>query len=116
MVSAVQGAVVIIDVTAPVACQRCADGRGCGAGLLGADDGPRQVRLKAPQGMTLRAGDRVRLVIAPRQLLRAAWLAYGLPLSGLVLSVAIAVAVGVTDELTAGVVGLAGIVTATQFH
>lgn len=40
--------------------------------------------MKVAAGLVLEPGDRVRLEFAPAPLLRAAWLAYGLPLAGLV--------------------------------
>lgn len=68
---------------AAAACPRCAAGRGCGAGLLGPRP-PTELPVKAAPGVALKPGDSVRLELVPARLLRAAWLAYGLPLAGLV--------------------------------
>ena len=52
----------------------------CGAGLLTGDARPRSLDVHVPDGISLAEGDAVTLSIAPRFLLRAAMLAYGLPL------------------------------------
>jgi sigma-E factor negative regulatory protein RseC len=79
-------ATVAVDVAA---CARCAAGRGCGAGLLQRGR-TRLLRVRVADGLRLEPGDCVRLELAPRDLLRAAWLVYGLPLLSLVLFVAAA--------------------------
>jgi sigma-E factor negative regulatory protein RseC len=78
-----------VSVDAAVACARCAAGRGCGAGLL-QQGRTRLIRVRVADGVDLEPGDRVRLELEPLHLLRAAWLAYGLPLFAMVLSVAAA--------------------------
>jgi sigma-E factor negative regulatory protein RseC len=88
-VAAVDGEFAIVTVEAAVACARCAAGRGCGAGLL-QQDRTRTVKARVRPEQRLAPGDRVRLELAPDRLLRAAWLAYGLPLLGVVLAVAAA--------------------------
>jgi sigma-E factor negative regulatory protein RseC len=78
-----------VTVDAPVACARCAAGRGCGAGLL-QQGRARLIRVNVAEGLHLEPGDLVRLELEPQHLFRAAWLAYGLPLLAMVLSVAAA--------------------------
>jgi sigma-E factor negative regulatory protein RseC len=78
-----------VSVDAAVACARCAAGRGCGAGLL-QQGRTRLIRVRVADGVDLEPGDRVRLELEPLHLLRAAWLAYGLPLLAMVVSVAVA--------------------------
>jgi sigma-E factor negative regulatory protein RseC len=75
-------------------CKRCASGRGCGAGLLATPRGPRVVEVPVANGLVLDVGDRVQLSLPPAQLLRAAWLAYGLPLVALVLATLLASRIG----------------------
>lgn len=48
--------------------------------------------MRVADGLDLEPGDCVRLELKPLHLLRAAWLAYGLPLLAMVLSVAAATA------------------------
>ena len=73
----------VVRVDAAPACARCQAGRGCGAGLLEGGRGPRELTLTCPPGVDLRPGDRVNLTLGPARLLRAALLAYGLPLAAL---------------------------------
>ncbi|MEX2496973.1 MAG: SoxR reducing system RseC family protein [Woeseia sp.] len=75
-----------VSVEAAVACKRCAAGRGCGAGLL-QKSRTRLIEVKMVPGVLLEVGDTVRLELPPADLLRAAWLAYGLPLVAMVMAV-----------------------------
>ena len=84
-ISALNGVVATVEVDSPVACQRCADGKGCGAGIFQTAEQPRRIDVRIPPGMTVRRGDTIELTIGPKFLLRAAMLAYGLPLAGVVL-------------------------------
>jgi sigma-E factor negative regulatory protein RseC len=97
-VSSVAEGTATLMVAAPIACHRCAAGKGCGAGLLGTNEKPRRLETSIPAGMTLAVGDRVRLTVAPRHLLRAAILAYGLPLISMLAFVAIAWGFGAADS------------------
>ena len=83
-VEAVHNQQITILVATPVACRRCATGKGCGAGLLTGTERERRIDVALPPGMHLEPGDRVSLGIAPGQLLRAAGIAYGIPLIALV--------------------------------
>ncbi len=74
---------------ADTGCPRCAAGKGCGAGLLTGRPGSTEVELQLPPGHRYRAGDTVTLSIASSSLLRAALLAYGLPLAGTVLALTV---------------------------
>ena len=81
--------VAIVDGRARVAvtasaCPRCAAGKGCGAGLLARQDVPREIELELDDRLRLEVGDTVRLSLEPSKLLRAAVIAYGLPLAGVV--------------------------------
>lgn len=75
----------VVSVEGGAVCLRCAEGRGCGAGVYGQSRGERLVDARIPGGVHVDVGDTVRLVIAPRDLLGASLLAYGLPLAGLLL-------------------------------
>lgn len=73
--------------------------------------------LIAP-GLQLSEGDSVRLELAPRSLLRASLLAYGLPLGGGVAGAVLGYLAGGGDAITvlAAVLGLAGGVLAGRLH
>jgi sigma-E factor negative regulatory protein RseC len=89
IVSVVDGhATVSVDTAA--ACARCAAGKGCGAGLLAGSDRSRLIDVELGPGLDVRPGDEVVLTLEPSHLLRAAMLAYGLPLAGVVVAVGIA--------------------------
>ena len=110
LVVAVSGDTATVEVTSPIACRRCASGKGCGAGLL--DTGrPRAIDVKIPLDSELTRGDAVTLVVDSRQLLRAALFAYGLPLAGLLLFAGLATLLwpGAGDAEAAGF-GFAGLV------
>lgn len=100
-VSAVDGALARIIVDAPIACQRCAAGRGCGAGLLlqGSPEA-RVLEMRLPPGARVAVGDEIRLSIAPVFLLQAAFLAYAVPLIAVLL--ALAAGLLLTDSLGDG--------------
>jgi sigma-E factor negative regulatory protein RseC len=110
-VLATSGNFATVSVEAAVACARCAAGRGCGAGLL-QQGRARQLRVQIAEGLFIAPGDKVTLELAPDHLLRAALLAYGLPLLAMVLAVAAAsrLAGSGNDPLVilSGVVGLFG--------
>jgi len=117
-VNSVHNGIASVMVEAPIACRRCASGRGCGAGLLTGSEGSRHIEVKISPGMNLVAGDAVRLAVSPQQLLRAALLAYGLPLAALVSAAAVAsMFVGTIGDLGAvgfAAAGLAGGVFASR--
>ena len=84
------GDTAVVSVDVPVACARCAAGRGCGAGFLAGRDKSRQLTVDIAPDLMLRAGDQVRLSMQPARILQAAILVYGLPLLGLVLTLGLA--------------------------
>ena len=79
-----------VSVDAAAICARCAAGKGCGAGLLTGGKRARLIEVQVSPGLGLRVGDEVKLTLAPSNLLRAAFLAYGLPLGGIVSALGIA--------------------------
>lgn len=79
-----------VSVDAAQVCARCAAGKGCGAGLLTGAGRSRLIDVNVPPGMDLKPGDDVKLALAPSHLLRAAVLAYGLPMAGVVIALGIA--------------------------
>jgi positive regulator of sigma E activity len=109
-VNRVRNDVATIVVDSPVVCRRCATGNGCGAGLLSATDKPKLIDVTVPRGMILRPGTRVRLSMSPAKLLRAAMIAYGLPLFCMLAFVALAAfPSGALTDLAAVIVAILGL-------
>lgn len=110
----VHGNSAVLKVEDGIACARCAAGQGCGAGLIGQNRQSRQLELSIEPGMSLRAGDQVRLSLQPARVLQAALLAYGLPLAGISIALATALlfeqslsdAKAIAYALSGGTVGL----------
>ena len=98
---------VLIDAAAQ--CPRCAAGKGCGAGIFGGGDA-RRVEALVADGLRVRAGDAVRIDLAPRNLLRAAGVIYGVPLVCGVAAAGLAYLLGAGDGpgAVAALAGLAG--------
>jgi positive regulator of sigma E activity len=90
-------------------CARCSTGKGCGAGLFGNDRGPRQFDAPVFGQLELRAGDEVRIELAPQSVLQAALIVYGVPLGMTLLMAGIAYLAGLADEgaVLAVLVGMA---------
>ena len=99
---------ITVEVSTASFCSRCSTGRGCGAGLLGADRGPRQVDVILPVDAGFSEGDEVTLELAPQTLLQAALLVYGIPLLIVAAISALAVLARWSDlEAAAVIVGAA---------
>ena len=90
-------AFAVVEVAAPPSCARCAAGKGCGAGIVGGEAGPRSVEARLAPGLTLHQGDRVRIELAPGDILHASLVAYGLPLVGAVVGAGAAHLAGAGD-------------------
>lgn len=104
----------IVEVAAAFRCERCASGKGCGAGLLAGEAAPRRVEALVARQLELRVGDWVRLELAGESVLRAAGLVYGLPLGGALAGAGLAWWSGAGDAgaaLAALAGGMAGIAT-----
>ncbi len=100
---------VTVRVDKAVSCARCAAGKGCGAGLTSGAGRALELELRVPDsGSPLRVGDSVQLNLLPGNLLRAALLAYGVPLAGAALAAAMAFALGASEpaSVTAALAGL----------
>ncbi len=108
LVDRAAGQSVTIEVDVSATCPRCAAGKGCGAGLLGAGGGKQQLQVMVDRDHGIREGDVVNLHLAPRNILRAASIVYGWPLLGAVLGAAIAYGRSVGDAGTA-LAALAGL-------
>lgn len=111
LVNSVADGRVNILVAEPIRCARCAAGKGCGAGLRLAGNQPVEIDIDLPGGVVLRAGDAVELRIDSRYLLKAALLAYGLPLLSLLVFVGGASLGGVESDAVVVACGVAGLVS-----
>lgn len=80
-----------IRVLPPSACERCAAGQGCGAGLFARLLRHKATELSLPVAVGARIGQRVWLTLDERLLARQAWYWYGLPIIGFLLGAAIPV-------------------------
>ena len=105
----VNGAHATIDVEAGVICPRCAEGKGCGAGIFGASDQPRRVEAILETGLDVSVGDSVSLTLGSRNLLQASIIVYGWPLFGAAFGAALAQLAGFGDTgaAAAALTGLA---------
>jgi len=102
------GARATIDVEAGVICPRCAEGKGCGAGIFGASDQPRRIEAMLATGLDVSIGDSVSLSLGSRSLLLAAIIVYGWPLFGAAAGAVLAQFAGF-DDTGAVVAALAGL-------
>ena len=96
-----------VEVLVESSCARCASGKGCGAGLL-AGEKKRRVQALVANGVEIRSGDEVRIELSPRNLLRASWLVYGVPLTGAVTVAALAYLLNLGD-VAASLAAIAGL-------
>ena len=99
---------VVVEVESVVICERCESGKGCGAGLLGQASGDRRVAATVAENLVVRNGDLVSIELAPRNVLRAAVVVYGYPLSGAVLAAFVAYAAEL-DDIAAALAALFGL-------
>jgi sigma-E factor negative regulatory protein RseC len=102
------GTKAIVEVDSVVVCERCESGKGCGAGLLGRQPGDKRVEAVVAENLDVKGGDLVSIVLAPRNILRAAVIVYGYPLCGAVLAAILAFGMGLGDAngAIAALVGL----------
>jgi positive regulator of sigma E activity len=111
------GREAIVEVDAAAVCARCAAGKGCGALAFAGRAGKRRVTVTIPPGVDLGVGDSVNVTLEPRNVLLAAAIVYGWPLTGAALGAGIAIAASYGDAAAAAsaLTGLAaGAVLARQ--
>jgi sigma-E factor negative regulatory protein RseC len=85
-VISIAGSHAQVEVADSSTCPRCAAGKGCGAGVFGASRRSISLQVRVADGLQVVTGDRVYLYLAATDLVRAALLAYGAPLAGLLLA------------------------------
>jgi sigma-E factor negative regulatory protein RseC len=108
LVDSPDGARAVVIVRDAPACPRCAAGKGCGAGILAANSGERQVEATVPRGLEVAVHDDVEISMAPDNILRAAVIVYGIPMLGALAGAALAYASSLGDSGAAGA-ALAGL-------
>ncbi|MDH5618016.1 MAG: SoxR reducing system RseC family protein [Gammaproteobacteria bacterium] len=98
-----------VEVDTAVFCSRCASGKGCGAGVFGSDDRPRRFAAPVVGNIRLHEGDEVRMELAPKSVLHAALIVYGIPLVTALAATGLAFFVGLPDfrAALAAIAGLA---------
>lgn len=74
-----------IRVMPPSACERCAAGQGCGAGLFARLLRSKATELSLPVTNEARVGQKVWLTLDERSLAKQAWYWYGIPIIGFLL-------------------------------
>jgi sigma-E factor negative regulatory protein RseC len=99
-----------IEVDVAAVCPRCAAGKGCGAGVLGANRGKKRVVVVIDPGLHLNEGDQVQLTLAANNILRASMIVYGIPMLGAVIGAAAAYGLSLGDlgAAMAAIGGLGG--------
>lgn len=102
------GVRAVIEVDAAAVCPRCAEGRGCGAGIFSGVAKSRRLEARVPPGLDVEAGDIVRISLAPEHLLNAALTVYGMPLAGAAIGAVAAYQLGLGDA-GAAAMALAGL-------
>lgn len=101
LVDRADGVRAIVNVEVAVACPRCAQGKGCGGGLLTGSDSDRQIEATIRSGLDIAENDFVEISLAPDNLLRAAAIVYGLPMLGALAGAAVAYALSLGDAAAA---------------
>ena len=92
-----RGVTAVVDVEAGAACARCASGRGCGAGVFGARAHRRRLDIALGKDLDISEGDVVDIRLAPRNVLGAALIVYGLPLLAAAAAAVLAYALSLGD-------------------
>lgn len=110
-VASLQGDAAWVICASQANCARCAEGRGCGGGLLGRLLGDRLHRVRAlTNDHVLAVGDRVELGLEEAALVAGALQAYGLPLAGFIgLPVIASWLFGIGHDIALLGIGLAGL-------
>ncbi|KPK59157.1 MAG: SoxR reducing system RseC family protein [Gammaproteobacteria bacterium] len=108
----VDGDIVWVRCEAQQGCRRCAEGRGCGGGLLGKLLGDRLRTVRAGRGdFRLAAGETVVIGLAETALVRASVVMYLIPLLTMLAAAVLAWQVGGQTEAWAISGGLIGFLT-----
>ena len=102
------GSRAVVEVDPRAVCPRCAEGKGCGAGLFFGNSLNRNIEASAPTDLNLSEGDAVEIELRPDDLLHAALSVYGLPMFSALAAVAVAY-VFALDDIAAACAALVGL-------
>jgi len=105
---------VVVEVKAGIACERCASGKGCGAGLLGNQPGERHVEAIVAADSDVECGDLVSIALQPSSVLKAAVIVYGYPLAVALIGAIAAYSLGLSD-IGASATALGGLIVGIIF-
>lgn len=111
VVSRVESGYAWVDVTVAQGCGRCNEPGGCGGVNIARPLASSSQAVRVPNGIDARPGDEVGVVIEDGVPLRAALLAYALPVIGVLIGAAAGTAVspvGGSVDLSAGIGAVAG--------
>lgn len=95
----------VVEVSAEQVCQRCASGKGCGAGIGMSGTDLKKIEVPLGDGDDLQEGQAVELRMQEGGLLRAAAVVYGWPLLGGLLGAAVGLS---RSEASAALLALCG--------
>lgn len=95
-------------------CRACLEGRGCGAGVFSRLFPGQPTRLRLSVSVAFETGQRVRVGLAPSQLLRASFLLYGVPLGLFLIGALLGHAVFRQAGYADGMVLLTGLIAAAS--
>lgn len=112
MVVSASGTSVLVTSIDRAACARCANGQGCGGGVLGRlvrRSGPLQVLADNHCGQTLRTGDAVVIGLRDEALVGASLLVYLVPLLGMMAGAAMGHALNLGADWVVACLGIGGL-------
>lgn len=110
IVSRTDGADVWVRAVGPESCERCAQGRGCGGGVLGRLISRRRPEVRVRGTLDgLRDGDAVIVGVEESVVMRASLWAYMVPLAGMFLAGAFAQLVLEAHDILVAAFGVAGL-------
>lgn len=108
-VSAVEGVTITALANISVGCERCDRGEGCGGGLFGTRRDA-HVTLTRITGKPLPVvGESIELIMSDRSVLLSAAVAYGLPLTGLLVAVLLGALAGSPSDLITMLLAIFGL-------
>ena len=110
IVSRLDGAEVWVRAFGPESCERCAEGRGCGGGVLGRLINRRRPEVRVRGALDgLRNGDAVIVGVEESVVMQASLWVYMVPLAGMFLAGAFAQLVLEAHDILVAAFGLAGL-------
>ena len=107
-VVAVDGDSIWVEITPRSACSSCNIGAGCGTSVLARWFGRHSNCIRVPNRYALQQNDTALIGISDQALLKAALLAYMLPVLGMVVAAMLAAGAGAADS-TAGLCSIIGL-------